>query len=133
MRITQLLAACILAAAVVWISGCPNNPTALFHNAQMLQQSQQFGPALDAYNKVLEKDPQSKAALFGKAFCTYKLGQPGEALPLFEEFLRVTEAEPAAFKDERFDAEFYRDKCKQELGQEVLQDPAAIPPPPMGE
>lgn len=72
-------------------------------------------------------------ALFGKARCTYELGQYAAALALYEDFLSRSEEQQAIYRDERFDAEFYRDKCKQQLGQEVPQDPLEIPPPPMGE
>ena len=34
---------------------------------------------------------------------------------------------------ERRDAVFYRDRCRQEMGETVEQDPSKIPPPPMGE
>ncbi len=134
MRITIALTTALGAAALLaCMAGCPNNANALFHEAQVQQTAQQFDKALATYDKVLAKNPESLMALSGKARCTYELGKHAEALALFEEFLTRSEAEQATYRDERYDAEFYRDKCKQALGQEVPQDPLEIPPPPMGE
>jgi tetratricopeptide (TPR) repeat protein len=134
MRIAAcLLTTLALGAVMACVAGCPTSPTARFHEAQALQVDQQFGPAIAEYDKILAKDPKSNMALFGKAFCTYKLNKYSEALALYEQFITQTESEPATYKSERFDAEFYRDKCKQALGQDVPQNPADIPPPPMGE
>jgi tetratricopeptide (TPR) repeat protein len=129
------LAAFSLVAAIVLglCSGCDRSAHGHYSSAQMKQAAGEFQPALDDYNKALEIEPQSHMALYGKAYCTYKLNKYSEALPLFEQFLKDTEAEMATYKDQRYDAEFYRDKCKQELGQEVPQNPCDIPPPPMGE
>lgn len=90
-------------------------------------QAQEYSEGLEKFELVLAADPESSMALFGKARCIYELTRYDEALPLFEQFLTQTEGVRASYRDERFDAEFYRDKCKQELGIEVPQDPDAIP------
>jgi tetratricopeptide (TPR) repeat protein len=126
----------MLSAALALLSGlagCPNSPDALFHEAQYEQTQKQYDKALANYDKILAKEPGSLMALSGKARCTYELGKYAEALALFEKFLQQSEEERATYRSERYDAEFYRDKCKQQLGQDVPQDPTAIPPPPMGE
>jgi tetratricopeptide (TPR) repeat protein len=128
-----VLTSLALGAVMMCALGCPTSPTARFHEAQTLQVAQQFGPAIAEYDKILAKDPKSNMAIFGKAYCEYKLNKYSEALALYEQFLTQTESEVATYKSERYDAEFYRDKCKQALGQDVPQDPAEIPPPPMGE
>ena len=134
MRITAYLVTAIAITALTALaSGCPTSPTARFHEAQALQVDQQFAPAIAEYDKILAKDPKSNMAIFGKAYCLYKLNKYSDALPLYEQFLTQTESEVATYKSERYDAEFYRDKCKQALGQDVPQNPADIPPPPMGE
>lgn len=127
------LAAFTFSAVLVCATGCPTSPTARYHEAQTLQVAQQFAPAIAEYDKILAKDPKSNMAIFGKAYCSYKLNKYSEALALYEQFLTQTEPEKETYKAERFDAEFYRDKCKQALGQEVPQNPVDIPPPPMGE
>lgn len=128
-----LLTTITLGVVALCAMGCPTSPTARFHEAQALQVDQQFGPAIAQYDKILANDPKSNMAIFGKAYCTYKLNKYSEALALYEQFLTQTESDKATYKSERFDAEFYRDKCKQALGQDVPQNPAEIPPPPMGE
>lgn len=134
MRCIYLIYVMLAAGAMLAsLPGCPRSPNALFHQAQVQQTTQQFDQALATYDKVLAKDPQSLMALFGKARCTYELGRYDEALALYEDFLTRSEEQKAIYRDERYDAEFYRDKCKQQLGQAVEQDPTKIPPPPMGE
>ena len=115
------------------LAGCNPDPTIHMHKAQNAFAGQQYGPALDEYNKVLELEPESRTALLGKGRSLYELKRYQEALDAFEKFLKLTEPERAAYRNERFDAEFYRDKCKQAMGEEVPQNPRNIPPPPMGE
>jgi tetratricopeptide (TPR) repeat protein len=114
-------------------AGCDNSARAAMHNAEFAMAAQDFEKALGLYEKVLEKQPDSVMGLFGKARALYELKRYAEAKPLFEMFLTKTEVEQAQFRKERYDAEFYRDKCKQELGETVEADPSKIPPPPMGE
>lgn len=128
---SSLTLAC--AAALLLWTACDQSGHGHYSSAELKRAAGEFGPALVEYTKVLEIDPHSHMALFGKAYCTYKLGKYAEALPLFEQFLKDTEAEAATYRDQRYDAAFYRDKCKQELGQEVPQNPCKVPPPPMGE
>jgi len=104
-----------------------------YHQAQALLGGRQYGEALAKYDKVLSIEPESKLAVYGKARCLFELKRYSEALPLFEQFLTLTEEERAVYDNERWDAAFYRDKCKQALGQDVPQNPNDIPPPPMGE
>jgi tetratricopeptide (TPR) repeat protein len=104
-----------------------NTKRVAYHKGMAHLQAQEYGPALDKFNSILAEDPEQKGATFGKARALYELGRYDEALPVFEQFLTMTEREKSVWKDQRFDAEFYRDKCKQELGMEVPQDPDAIP------
>ena len=117
-----LLALALLAGTV----SC-NKARDLYHKGMAELQAQQYGPALEDFEASLALDPTSNMALFGKARCLYELRRFDEALPVFEQFLTQTEPDRATYGDQRFDAEFYRDKCKQELGQEVPQNKDAIP------
>ena len=126
----------VLLTAVLVLSclaACNKGSSMEYHQAQALLEGRQYGEALAKYDKVLAIEPQSKLAVYGKARCLFELKRYSEALPLFEQFLTATEEERAIYDDERYDAAFYRDKCKQALGQEVPQNPSHIPPPPMGE
>ena len=114
-------------------TGCNKSARSLNHKAMMQMQDQDFAGALATYEEALQLEPDSKVLLFGKAEALYKLERYEEALPLFEEFIKKADPERAVYRDEIFDAEFYRDKCKQTLGETVEQDPDAIPPPRMGE
>jgi tetratricopeptide (TPR) repeat protein len=95
--------------------------------------AQEYGPAVEEFNKALAAEPEMKMAVFGKARALFELKDFEPALALFEEFLVKTESDRGTFKKERWDSEFYRDKCKQELGMEVEQNKEAIPEPRMGE
>lgn len=125
--------AALVALVLFAVTGCPTSVNARYHKGQDLLAGKQYQPALDEFNKILEKEPDGVMALFGKARCLYGLGKYSEALPAFEDFLKKTYEECDIYRDERYDAEFYRDKCKLALGEEVPQNPADIPPPPMGE
>jgi tetratricopeptide (TPR) repeat protein len=125
--------AALVALALLAVTGCPTSVNARYHRGQDLLAGKQYQPALDEFNKILEKEPDGVMALFGKARCLYGLGKFSEALPAFEDFLKKTYEQRDIYRHERYDAEFYRDKCKQALGEEVPQNPADIPPPPMGE
>lgn len=127
------LALASLTVALVLAGGCDRSAHGHYSSAELKKAAGDFGPALEDYNKALEIEPASHMALFGKAYCTYRLGNYAEAIPLFEQFLKDTEPEMATYKAQRYDAEFFRDKCRQELGEEVKQNPCHIPPPPMGE
>jgi len=126
-------AAALLIAAAVLLAGCPSKGRAAYQNAMLHLQAQEYQPALDDFRKSLAAEPDNYMALFGEARALYELKQYQQALPLFEQFLTKTDRDRATYSSERDDAEFYRDKCKLELGIEVPQNPADIPPPPMGE
>jgi len=104
-----------------------NKARAHYQNGMAKLHASQFGEALENFEAALVEDPASNMALFGKARSLYELKRFDEALPCFEQFITQTESVRATYSDERFDAEFYRDKCKLELGIEVPQDPDAIP------
>jgi tetratricopeptide (TPR) repeat protein len=123
----------VLAFLCLQLAGCNQNAHSHYLLAQEHQMAQEYGPALEEYEKSLALDPTSRMALFGKAVCLYKLQRYSEAQPLFEQFIKDTEPDRASFKAERYDAEFYRDKCMQEQGVEVPQNPCNVPEPPMGE
>lgn len=121
-----LLSLLLLAAILPVMNGCNKARTA-YQQGQAYLHASEFGPALEKFEASLAEDPESNMALFGKACCLFELGRFEEALPDFEQFLAQTNAVRATYKDERFDAEFYRDKCKLELGLEVPQNEDAIP------
>ena len=129
----RLRSVLILLAAGLLLAACPSAGRMHYQKGMTQLQARQYGPALVEFDAALAAEPESRMALFGKARCLYELRRFEEALPLFEQFLADTERDRASFSDERFDAAFYRDRCKQELGMEVPQDPTHIPPPPMGE
>lgn len=122
----------VLALGLVF-AGCNPDPTIQMRKGQALLDGRQYGPAINEFDKVLAAQPDNKGALLGKARSLYMLKKYQEALALFEKFIADTESERALYRNDRFDAEFYRDKCKQALGETVEQNPLHIPPPPMGE
>ncbi|MCC7478225.1 tetratricopeptide repeat protein [bacterium] len=122
--------ALLLAAALL---SCEKSARMHYTAAQNAQGAGDWVTALSEYEAILAMQPGDAMATLGKGRALYELRRFEEAIPLFEAFLEDTKNDPATFKDERYDAEFYRDKCKQELGQEVPQNPANIPEPPMGE
>jgi tetratricopeptide (TPR) repeat protein len=115
------------------LGSCRESNQTVLHQAQDRQAAQDWPGALEKWEQLQSMDPASRIAVFGKARAQYELKQYDEALALFEEFLKLTESERASYKGERYDAEFYRDKIRQEKGEVVEQNPEAIPPPPMGE
>ena len=115
------------------LTGCPSSGRMAYQKGMALLQAQDYAGALAQFEKSLIAEPDSVMPLYGKARCLYGLKRYQEALPIFEDVLAKTEREKTLYSDTRYDAAFYRDKCKQELGQEVPQNPENIPPPPMGE
>ena len=115
--------------------GCDDTERSSYQKGLALMQAKDYSGAEAKFDYSLSKNPDSKSALYRKAYCIYKQGKHAEALPLFEDFLGKTDNNEwtATFIDERRDAQFFRDKCKLALGQEVPQDPNNIPEPPMGE
>jgi len=121
-----VLASLLLAWLTAALAGC--NPQRYDYSRGMaLLQAQDYTGAMAQFDKVLARDPASNMALFGKARCLYELERYDEALPLFEQFITQTEEIRADYRDERYDAAFYRDKCKLALGMEVPQNEEAIP------
>ena len=117
----------VVSLALLAMSACPDSSRLPYQKGMALMQAQEYGPALDKFDESLAADPDLKMPLFGRARCLYQLDRFEEALEAYEKFLVATQQERTKYGDERFDAEFYRDKCKLELGQEVPQDPEAIP------
>ena len=122
---------CLTLTMVLTSCGSPGRQA--YQRAMDLMAQQEYGPAVEEFDKALAAEPEMKMAVFGKARALFELKDYEPALALFEEFLVKTEDESGTFKKERWDSEFYRDKCKQELGMEVLQNEDAIPEPRMGE
>lgn len=116
----------LLAVMLIGLAGC-NQERYDYNRGMALLQARDYSGALEQFEKVLARDPVSNMALFGKARCLYELERYEEALPLFELFITQTEEVRSVYRDERYDAAFYRDKCKLELGMEVPQNPDAIP------
>jgi len=121
-----MFAGLLLAWLVAALAGC--NPERYDYSRGMaLLEVQDYNGAIEKFDKVLARDPASNMALFAKARCLYELERYEEALPLFEQFITQTEEIRASYRDERYDAAFYRDKCKLALGMEVPQNEEAIP------
>lgn len=128
----RALAAILAALILASLAACPSQGRLPFQQGMTLFNEHNFGEALAQFEKSLAANPEQQLALFYKGRCLFELDRYDEAIPVFEEFLSRTEEERAAFSDERYDAEFYRDKAKQELGQEVPQNEEAIPEERMG-
>lgn len=120
------LLAALLGVLLAGLAGC--NPGRYDYSRGMaMYEAHDYTGAMDKFDKVLAREPDSNMALFGKANCLYKLERYKEALPLYEQFITQTEEVRAEYSDERYDAAFNRDKCKLALGMEVPQNKEAIP------
>lgn len=125
--------ALLVAGFLIGLASCETNARTHYHNAEMALMAKDYNKAITEYDKSLAKQPDSVMARHGKARALYGQEKWGEARALFEEFLKLTEKEIHTYRQEREDAVFYRDRCRQELGETVEQDPRKIPAPPMGE
>lgn len=123
------LCACLL------LAGCNETERSTYQSGMAKMQARDYSAALAQFEKSLAINPDSKSALYRKAYCLYHLDRHEEALPAFEDFLAKTDNNEwtATFIDERKNAAFFRDKCREALGRPVEQNRDAIPPPPMGE
>jgi tetratricopeptide (TPR) repeat protein len=130
-----LLLARIIGTLILMAMSSCQTERSTFQDGMAKMQARNYGEAIEDFDKSLSFNPDGKSALYRKAYCLYKLDKHAEALPLFEDFLKMTDNNEwtATFMDERRDAEFFMYKCKEKLGQPVPQDPSKIPPPPMGE
>jgi len=115
------------------MAACAVSARAHFHNAEMALMAKDYTTAVSEYDEVLKQQPDSVTARFGKAKALYGAKRWAEAKTLFEEFIAKTDNDQHEYRNERRDAAFYRDRCTQEMGGTVAQDPTKIPPPPMGE
>jgi tetratricopeptide (TPR) repeat protein len=120
-------------ALATLLTGCLTNARTHQHNADMALMAKDYGTAIAEYDKGLAKQPDSVMLRFGKAKALYGQEKWPEARALFEEFLQLTSTDQHPWIKQRKEAEFYRDRCRQEMGETVEQDPREIPPPPMGE
>ncbi|MCB1220327.1 MAG: tetratricopeptide repeat protein [Planctomycetales bacterium] len=114
-------------------SGCPSKGRASYQDGLRAYDAQDYNKALELFDKALEAEPESVMISYGRALSLYQLQRYEEAIEAFETFLQKSESERGSYQDERKDAAFYRDKCKEALGIEIPQNERAIPPPPMGE
>ena len=118
---------------LIGVTACPSPGRDLYQKALRQYDAGEYQAALDLFDKALEKEPDSVMVMYGRALSLYKLERFEDAIAAFETFLAKSESVRKDFRDERSDAEFYRDKCKLALGIELEQNESAIPPPPMGE
>jgi tetratricopeptide (TPR) repeat protein len=123
----------VCALLLVSLLSCETNARTHQHNAEMALMAKDYDTAIKEYDKGLAKAPDSVTLLYGKAKALYGQEKWAEARALFEEFLKLTETQQHDYINDRKDAAFYRDRCRQELGETVEQDPSKVPPPPMGE
>ncbi len=123
----------VIAVLVLALLSCHTNARTHYHNAQAAYMAKDYLKAVAEYDKSLAKQPDSVMTRLGKAKTLYAMGKWAEARALFEEFITLTEKEIHEYRHEREDAAYHRDRCRQELGETVEQDPSKIPDPPMGE
>jgi tetratricopeptide (TPR) repeat protein len=128
-----LLSVLLLLGLLPLCCGCTKSVREHYTAAQFAEQDKDYTKALAEYEEVLKLVPDDPMANYGKAHALYELQRYAEAKPIFEHFLEQTYEERGSFQDVRYDAEFYRDKCKVALGEEVPQNQDTLPPPPMGE
>jgi tetratricopeptide (TPR) repeat protein len=115
------------------LAGCNSTAQGHQHAAEMAYMAKDYDTAIKEYDIALTKAPKSVKLRFEKAQALYGKKDWAGARALFEEFLKMTDTDQHTWISERRDAVFYRDRCRQELGETVEQDPNKIPPPPMGE
>ena len=127
-----ILAICNL-LLMVFVTACPSAGRNAYVKGLNKYDAGEYQEALDLFDKALEQEPDSVMIMYGRALSLYKLNRYEDAIAAFATFLDKSESERENYRDERFDAEFYRDKCREALGIELEQNEEAIPPPPMGE
>lgn len=128
---SKAIAVCALLLA--GLLSCESTAQGHQHAAEMALMAKDYDTAIKEFDIALSKAPDSVVLRLGKAKALYGQNKWAEARALFEEFLSMTETQQHTYIAERKDAAFYRDRCRQELGETVEQDPSKIPPPPMGE
>ena len=120
-------------AVLLLLSACETTARTHYHNGEMALMAKDYARAIEEYDKALVKEPDHLQARLGRAKALYGQKKWAEARTAFEEFLKLTETDQHPWRKERQDAQFYRDRCRQQLGETLEQDPRAVPPPPMGE
>lgn len=121
-----LTVTCLLAA-------CETSARSHYHNGEMALMAKNYPQAIADFDKALARQPDMVQARIGKAKALYGQEKWPEARAVFEEVLALTESNQHPWRKEREDAMFYRDRCRQQMGEVLEQDPRAVPPPPMGE
>jgi len=129
----MLKATAVCTLLMLALSACAVSASAHQHNADMALMAKDYDTAIKEYDAGLAMVPDSVVLRLGKAKALYGKKDWKAARAMFEEFLKLTETQQHDYIMERRDAVFYRDRCRQEMGETVEQDPSKIPPPPMGE
>src|SRR5690349_9876010 len=103
-RLPQLIA--VLLAGCLALPGCKPDERSTYEDGMAKMQAQDYAGAEQQFDASLKLNPNSKSALYRKAYCLYKLDKFSEALPLFEQFLKETDNNEwtATFVSERRDA-----------------------------
>ncbi|MEZ5338899.1 MAG: tetratricopeptide repeat protein [bacterium] len=132
-RIGMLCLALFCLGLMLVATGCPSAGRDSYQRGLRAYDEGDYANALTDFDAALVAEPESVMAAYGRALTLFKLQRYEDAIEAFETFLAKSESERAVYQDERKDAAFYRDKCREALGIEIPQNERAIPPPPMGE
>ena len=73
----------------------PHNPAVLAARGRFLASSGQCAEARAAFDAALNTDPNNVQALWGVAFCAWRMGEPDKVAPALEAALRIDPQGPA--------------------------------------
>jgi tetratricopeptide (TPR) repeat protein len=73
----------------------PNHPSAIYNRAITLMELQQYGPAIERLDRIVEMNPQNTAAQLNLYWAHRKAGHKGQAAERLQAMLRLFPADPA--------------------------------------
>jgi len=119
-RLTAATIALLLAVGL--LAACSATSRDYYVKGKDLMIVKDYAGALAAFEKGLEFDPDSPLLTYEKARALYSLERWQEAMDVLKRFLELTDAERSSYADERWNADFWIEKCEEHLG--IKREPA---------